>query len=169
MHWAQKQLSKTKCTFLLNSNLTLKQTNIQNVSYRHTFTWQVLRQILPLMWQTDILNHLVYLNCHLGAAASFQPGVEVDMLLHCHTVKVKMIPQWPFDWHVRGNELQKRPSHATNSYASVWNSKNVTFMHFARWSCSIRFALLWSDVKKNPKFHHNGLHYMSISMFAWIF
>lgn len=113
-------------------------------------TWQVLSEILPLMWQTNILNHLVRLNFHLVAAAPFQPGVEVDVLLHCQPAEVKIISWRPFDRHVRRREWPKRASPAT--HLSVWHIPNVTLVYLAK------------------MMHLHSSHVaMSTSVFAWLF
>lgn len=70
-------------------------------TYRHT--WQVLCELLPLMWQANILNHLVHLNFHFIAAASFQPRIEVDVLLHRQSAKVEIISWGLCDWHVKAS------------------------------------------------------------------
>lgn len=71
----------------------------------HTYrrTWQVLCELLPLMWQAYILNHLVHLNFHFIAAASFQPRIEVDVLLHRQPAKVEIISWAPSDWQVKAS------------------------------------------------------------------
>lgn len=54
-------------------------------------TWQVLSKILPLMWESNILDHLVHLGFHFITTESFQPGIKVDVLLHCQPRKVEII------------------------------------------------------------------------------
>lgn len=74
-----------------------KLTCAHNRIQQHTLTYRLTRQVLgkffPFVWQTDVLNHLIHLSFNLLATASFEPGVEVNVLFHCQPGKVDMTSQ----------------------------------------------------------------------------